>query len=266
MQDLTVAIIQDALHWQQPGANRDQFADRLDALVAAQQETSIDVAVLPEMFTTGFTMNAAEVAEPMDGPSLDWMRAQAARHRLALTGSLVIAEGGHYFNRLLWVMPDGVVHSYDKRHLFRMAGEHEVYEAGTSQVVIECNGWRVAPFICYDLRFPVWSRRRAGQGFDYDVALYVANWPAPRHDAWHTLLRARAMENQCYVLGVNRIGIDGNGIDYPGGSAVLDYLGRDLANCHDALTAAAVTLSHAGLRQARERFPLWRDADDFVIE
>ncbi|MEL7450602.1 MAG: amidohydrolase [Pseudomonadota bacterium] len=266
MQDLTVAIIQDALHWQQAGANRAQFADRLDALVAAHKDTAIDVAVLPEMFTTGFTMNAADVAEPMDGASLDWMRAQAARHNLVLTGSVVITEGSHFFNRLLWVLPDGTVRSYDKRHLFRMAGEHEVYEAGTSQVVIEHKGWRVAPFICYDLRFPVWSRRRAGQGFDYDVALYVANWPAPRHDAWHTLLRARAMENQSYVVGVNRIGRDGNDIEYPGGSAVLDFLGRDLANCHGELTAAVATLSGDGLRQARERFPLWRDADDFVLE
>ncbi len=255
MQDLTVAIVQDALDWHDGAANRDRFARHLDALPA------VDVAILPEMFATGFTMAAAQVAEPMDGPSVSWMREQAAARDMAIAGSLVIAEADRYYNRLLWAAPDGQLWSYDKRHLFRMADEHHVYTAGAARTLVHWKGWVIAPFVCYDLRFPVWSRRRD----DYDLAVFVANWPTPRHDAWETLLKARAMENQCYVAGVNRVGSDGNGIDYPGGSVVLDFLGRPLASCGAGRGTRVATLSLDALEAAREKFPVARDADDFRL-
>lgn len=256
MRDLTVAIIQDALDWQQPAANRERFAARLDEIETA------DLAVLPEMFATGFTMNAREVAEPMDGPTIGWMREQATTRDMVLTGSLVIEEGGQFFNRLLWATPDGGLEHYDKRHLFRMAGEHEVYSAGDTRTIVHLNGWSLALFVCYDLRFPVWTRCRG----DYDVALFVANWPSPRHDAWSTLLKARAMENQCYLIGVNRIGEDGNGVDYPGGSVVLDFLGRELASCGADRSTRTATLSRQNLERARERFPVASDADSYRLD
>ncbi|MEM9058013.1 MAG: amidohydrolase [Pseudomonadota bacterium] len=265
MQALTVALIQDALDWQQPAANRERFAARIAGLAAPSPTTPIDLVVLPEMFASGFTMAAAEVAEPMDGPSVTWMQQQAAEHNLIVTGSLVIEADGRFYNRLLWVAPDGSVQCYDKRHLFRMAGEHEVYTAGAALRVFAVKGWAVAPFICYDLRFPVWSRRRAGAATDYDLALYTANWPSPRHDAWETLLKARAMENQCYVVGVNRVGEDGNGMAYRGGSVALDFLGREVGGCGEAATSCVVTLSREKLERGRERFPLWRDADSFEL-
>ena len=255
MRDLTVAIVQDTLDWEQPAANRERFAARLDEIDGA------DLAVLPEMFSTGFTMNAAGVAETMDGPTVAWLRAQAAARALALAGSLVIADGGRYFNRLVIAMPDGQLACYDKRHLFRMAGEDEIYTAGAARVVAGLKGWTISPFVCYDLRFPVWTRRRN----DYDLLLFVANWPAPRHDAWATLLRARAMENHAFVVGVNRIGSDANGVDYPGGSVVLDFLGRELAACGAGRATRVARLSRAALDDARARFPVHRDADDFHL-
>ena len=255
MPDLTVAIVQDTLDWEQPEANRQRFAARLDEVAGA------DLAVLPEMFSSGFTMNAAGLAETMDGPTVAWLRGQAAARNLALAGSLVIEDGGQYFNRMLVAMPDGQLDCYDKRHLFRMAGEDDAYTAGTARTIVDLEGWAIAPFVCYDLRFPVWTRRRD----DYDVAIFVANWPAPRHDAWATLLKARAMENQAFVIGVNRVGTDGNGIEYPGGSVVLDYLGRELADCGTGQATRIATLSRAALDDARERFPVHRDADDFHL-
>ncbi len=256
MRDLTVAIVQDALDWERPAANRERFSARLDEIAGA------DLVVLPEMFSTGFTMNAAGVAETMDGPTVAWLRDQAAARNIALTGSIVIEDDGQYFNRMLVAFADGQLACYDKRHLFRMAGEDDVYTAGTARSVVDLDGWAIAPFVCYDLRFPVWTRRRG----DYDVALFVANWPAPRHDAWATLLRARAMENQAYVVGVNRTGSDGNGIDYPGGSVVLDFLGRELAACGAGQATQTATLSRVALDEARERFPVHRDADRFRLE
>ena len=255
MPDLNVVIVQDALDWEQPPANRRRFTEWLERIDAA------DLVILPEMFASGFTMSPAVVAEPMDGPTVTWMREQAARRNVAIAGSLVIEDAGRYYNRLLWASAGGELHTYDKRHLFRMAGEDDVYAAGTERTIVEINGWSVALFVCYDLRFPVWTRCRG----DYDLALFVANWPAPRHDAWRTLLKARAMENQCYVAGVNRIGSDANGIDYPGGSVVLDFLGRELAACNAEPCLGAATLSRKALEAARERFPVARDADDFTL-
>jgi predicted amidohydrolase len=213
------------------------------------------------MFTTGFSMQAAELAEDMEGPSVEWLRTMAARLGAVVAGSLIVADGG-YRNRLLWARPDGTLAAYDKRHLFRMAREHEHYTAGEERVVVDLYGWRVLPLVCYDLRFPVWSRSRD----DYDLALYVANWPAARRYAWSTLLRARAIENLCYVVGVNRVGADGAGIDYAGDSVALDPRGRPLAELGDAAVVTQVTLSADALREHRRRFPAHLDADAFRLE
>lgn len=257
IKDLTISLFQTPLAWHDPAANRAHFTDLLQSLPA---ET--DLAILPEMFTTGFTMEAAGLAEPMDGPTLEWMIGTARDIGTTLCGSVIISDGGHYYNRCLWVRPDGSHRHYDKRHLFRMAGEHQHYTAGTERLIVGLNGWRICPLVCYDLRFPVWSRGIN----DYDLLVYVANWPAARRSAWTTLLPARAVENLCYVAGVNRVGRDGNGIDYVGDSAVHDFLGNALASLGDRPGVQAVTLGYETLRRYREKFPAWRDADGFRLE
>jgi predicted amidohydrolase len=256
VRDLNVTLVQQPLAWQDAAANRARFAELLAPLVGRT-----DLVVLPEMFTTGFSMQAAELAEGMEGPSVEWLRTMAARLGAVVAGSVIVADGG-YRNRLLWARPDGTLAAYDKRHLFRMAREHEHYTAGEERVVVDLNGWRVLPLVCYDLRFPVWSRSRD----DYDLALYVANWPAARRHAWSTLLRARAIENLCYVVGVNRVGADGAGIDYAGDSVALDPLGQPLAELGDAAAVTRVTLSADALREHRRRFPAHLDADAFRLE
>jgi predicted amidohydrolase len=259
VQDLEVAIIQDALDWHDPAANRRRFDEHLRHLPPA------DVIVLPEMFTTGFTMAAAEYAEPMDGLTVAWMQEHARSLDAVVCGSLIVRETRfgeeRYFNRLVWATPDGTLTHYDKRHLFRHAGETEHYTAGAERVVVEHRGWRIAPMVCYDLRFPVWSRH----SHDCDALVYVANWPAPRHGAWEALLRARAIENQCYVIGVNRSGPDGNGLDYRGGSAVVDFLGATLRDCGREPCATTCVLSRDGLRTFRRDYPFHLDADTFRL-
>jgi predicted amidohydrolase len=255
MRDLRATLVQQPLAWHDAAANR----RHLEALLAPHAGTS-DLVVLPEMFTTGFTMAAAEVAETMDGPSVAWLRATAQRLGAVVAGSVVIDDGGHR-NRLLWATPDGGLAWYDKRHLFRMAREHEHYAAGEQRLVLEVGGWRVLPLVCYDLRFPVWSRNRG----DYDLALYVANWPAARRYPWSTLLRARAIENLCYVIGVNRVGTDGKGIEYSGDSAVIDPLGQPVVDCGAAACVTTVTLSAEILAAHRARFPAHLDADEFRL-
>lgn len=256
MRDLNVALVQQPLAWQDAAANRARFTELLAPLAGRT-----DLVVLPEMFTTGFSMQAAELAETMDGPTVQWLRATAARLGAVVTGSLIVDDDGHR-NRLLWARPDGTLAAYDKRHLFRMAREHEHYAAGATRVVVELQGWRVLPLVCYDLRFPVWSRNRA----DYDLALYVANWPSARRYAWTTLLRARAIENLCYVIGVNRIGADGAGIEYAGDSVALDPLGQPLAELGAGAAVTQVTLSAEALANHRRRFPAHLDADAFRLE
>jgi len=213
------------------------------------------------MFTTGFSMDAPQLAEPMDGASVAWMRQAAADHDAAICGSLIVAEDGRFLNRYVCALPSGELVCYDKRHLFRLAGEQHHYAAGDRQVTFELKGWRICPLVCYDLRFPVWSRNRGG----YDLLLYVANWPDRRHFAWQTLLRARAIENLAYVAGVNRVGRDGNDIAYAGGSCVLDYAGEDLANLGADAGVATVSLDAERLRTFRERFAFHKDADDFSL-
>jgi len=220
--------------------------------------------VLPEMFTTGFTMNSTQFAEPGDGPTRAWLLDQAGALDAAVGGSVAVVDDGRYYNRFMLALPGGPTYWYDKRHLFRMAGEHRHYESGSHALIIEWRGLRICPLVCYDLRFPVWSRRRPG--LDYDLLLYVANWPAARADAWRQLLRARAIENQAYVIGVNRVGADGNGVPHEGGSAAIDFLGRALAEAGDGPAVLNVQLPLEPLRRFREKFPAHLDADLFTLE
>lgn len=262
--DLRVSMVQTDTVWHDPAANRARIGDLLRA-----DSGPTDLIVLPETFTTGFSNEAVANSESMDGESVAWMRAVSRAHDAAVTGSVQIREGGAVYNRLLVATPDGALHHYDKRHLFRMAREQEWYTAGRERLVVEFRGWRLCPLVCYDLRFPVFSRNRADAGNDgalsYDVLLYVANWPAARHEAWRTLLRARAMENLCYVVGVNRTGTDGNGHAYLGGSIATDPIGQTLAECDPAPQLARAVLSAERLHEHRRRFPAHLDADDFRV-
>lgn len=257
MPDLTVSLVQTELQWEDQARNLDSLGGILSTV-----PPSADLIVLPEMFTTGFSMRAAEMAEPVDGSSIDWMRRQAADRACVLTGSLIVTEGGRFYNRLIWMKPDGSFQYYDKRHLFRMGEEHLTFTAGSRRLVAETNGWRVCPLICYDLRFPVWSRNRG----DYDALIYVANWPQARIGAWNTLLRARAIENQAYVIAVNRIGVDGKGIRYSGGSGVYDPRGRSLSRLRAGEDRVeTLRISRAALDSFRASFQVALDADDFEL-
>ncbi len=254
--DLQLALIQTSLVWQDAAANREHFARLLE------QARGADLIVLPEMFSTGFSMDSAALAEPEDGPTSQWLRQQAQDLGAVVCGSLIIqAADGSYRNRLLWARPDGSLAHYDKRHLFRMAGEHKHYSAGEQQVVLELKGWRVRPLICYDLRFPVWSRDAGGT----DLLLYTANWPAARRHHWNRLLPARAIENLCYVAAVNRVGEDGKGHAYSGDSQVLDFQGESLLAAQDVDGVFHVSLSAAELAAYRQRFPAHLDADSFSL-
>lgn len=257
MSTLSVTIVQASLRWHDAAANREQFTGVIEKLQAPT-----DLIVLPEMFTTGFSMDAPELAETMEGESLAWMRQMASSANAAICGSLIIADGGVYYNRFVCACADGGLHYYDKRHLFRLADEQKHYAPGHAQLVVDIKGWRVCPLVCYDLRFPVWSRNRG----HYDLLLYVANWPERRHHAWETLLRARAIENLAYVAGVNVTGRDGNDITYAGGSSIIDYLGEDVVNLGGQEGAGTATLELDALRSFRERFAFHQDADAFTID
>lgn len=265
MQPLRVTLLQGVTRWHDAAANRAYYGE-----LARRHVAGSDLCVLPETFLSGFTNDAVGQAVDMDGEDVQWMRALAAETGTVLTGSLVVTEAGQHFNRLLWVQPDGHIEQYDKRHLFRMAREHERYAAGGRQrLVTTLRGWRICPQVCYDLRFPVWTRNRhdedAAGGMDFDLLLFVANWPAPRRQAWRTLLRARAIENLCYTLGVNRVGVDGNELPYAGDSAVIDPLGEALVDLGSQEQALTVTLDPAPLLAHRQRFPAWMDADRFEL-
>ncbi|AVO52044.1 amidohydrolase [Ectopseudomonas mendocina] len=254
--DLELALIQTTLVWHDPAANREHFQALLE------QARGADLVILPEMFSTGFSMESAALAESEDGPTSSWLREQAQRIDAVVCGSLIIqAADGSYRNRLLWARPDGTLAHYDKRHLFRMAGEHKHYSAGDVQVVLELKGWRVRPLICYDLRFPVWSRDAGGT----DLLLYTANWPGARRLHWNRLLPARAIENLCYVAAVNRVGQDGKGHGYTGDSQVLDFQGEALLTAGDGDGVFRARLSSEALAAYRERFPAYLDADVFTM-
>jgi omega-amidase len=254
--NLRVTMIQADLAWQDPATNRRNLADHFRGLAG-----HTDLIVLPEMFTTGFSMEARSLAETMTGATVGWLREEAAAIGCAITGSLIVEDGGQHYNRLVWATPDGGCAHYDKRHLFRMAREQEHYASGDRRLVVELKGWRVCPLVCYDLRFPVWSRNRG----DYDVLLYVANWPSRRRSAWSALLRARAIENVCYVVGVNRVGKDGNGASYTGDSVALDFLGQVLGGDRGGDFVETVVLDRESLATFRRDFPVHFDADDFEL-
>ena len=263
MQPLTLSLIQTSLVWEDAAANRSRF-DRWFAEVPAASQ----LVVLPEMFSSGFSMNSEVIAETMQGATLKWMRQRSRELNKILCGSLVVEERGHYFNRFVWVAPvasdnqETMVISYDKRHLFRMAGEQNHYHPGGEHIIVTAGDWRICPMVCYDLRFPVWFRNRG----DYDLLLCVANWPQPRQLAWNRLLQARAIENLSYTVGVNRVGEDGNNVQYAGGSAVYDYQGNERLEVFDTEGVFTLTLDGAPLQTFRRRFPAWQDADDFHLQ
>lgn len=256
--DLTITLIQTALFWESPEANRAMLEEKI-----SQIGQPTDLIVLPEMFTTGFTMKPESVAEPMGLTTFRWMKQQAAQTGAVITGSYVVKAGGNFYNRLLWMQPDGTFDHYDKRHLFRLSGEQNHYAAGTQRLIKEWKGWRICPLICYDLRFPVWSRNT---GPDFDLLLYVANWPAARSHAWNTLLQARAIENLCYVAAVNRVGQDGNGHGYAGESCVVDFRGERSGYQQNEEVIHTENLKKADLSTFREKFPAYLDADPFTIQ
>ncbi len=269
-----LTLLQPDLYWHDPVANRAMLEEQIFTLPEAT-----DLIVLPEMFTTGFTMDARAVAEPMGLTTFRWLRQMAMQTNAAITGSYVVKEltgplAGQFVNRLVWMEPDGTFATYDKRHLFRMGGEHEVYTAGTERLVRYWRGWRICPLICYDLRFPVWSRNVLfgneptpnSDGLAYDLLLYVANWPAARRQVWNTLLQARAIENLSYVVGVNRIGTDEMGLNYAGESAVIGFKGDVRWQQADTPEVYQTALSLSDLQAFRAKFPAHLDADQFKID
>lgn len=259
MEALKICIVQSDLLWEDPAGNRAQF----DAILGGEAG-KYDLFVLPEMFSTGFSMAPAGLAEEESGETVAWMQDLAGRLEAVVMGSLIIEEDGNYFNRHLAVDGNGILARYDKRHLFRMAGEDAEYQGGERRVVFELKGWRIAPMVCYDLRFPIWSRNMAdAEGrYAYDLLVYVANWPAVRAAHWKTLLQARAIENQAIVLGVNRTGVDGKEIAYTGDSMIVDHVGEVLVTARNQPQLLTAVLDGTEMSRWREKFPAWRDADD----
>ena len=268
MSTLSISLIQTQLHWEDVSQNLSMLAEKIRAI------EKTEVVVLPEMFSTGFSMKPEIFAEPMDGPTVTWMRDLAAEKRIIITGSLMIRENGRYFNRLIWMLPNGQVGYYDKRHLFGYAGEQDHYSAGSQRLIAQVKGWKINLQVCYDLRFPVWARQKnevtregetSSTSPEYDLLIYVANWPKRRNHAWKTLLQARAIENQCFVIGVNRVGNDGNDIYHSGDSMVVDPMGEVLISGADEEFVQTVTLDKEKLDLIREKFPFLQDRDSFNI-
>ena len=254
---LNIALIQSELSWENPEQNRRDFTQKIEGLA-----DNVDLVVLPEMFTSGFTMNPAQVAETMTGDTITWLKAIANKIQLAITGSLVIKEDGNYYNRMVFVHPNGTIEHYDKRHTFTLAGEDRVYTAGSKKLIVKYKGWNICPLICYDLRFPVWSRNAE----HYDLLIYVANWPSSRITAWDTLLRARAIENMTYCVGVNRVGTDANNNDYSGHSVAYDVLGNRLDHIPENEVAIEVVALHKkDIATYRSKLSFLSDQDQFSI-
>ena len=269
MSALSVTTIQTQLHWEDKTANLRMLTEKINAIPG-----KTEIVILPEMFSTGFTMRPQLLAETMDGSTIEWMKTISAQKKIVLTGSVIIEEDGSYFNRMIWMLPDGNYGYYDKRHLFAYASEDEYYAAGKKRLIASVKGWKINLQVCYDLRFPVWVRQRnfprQGDGTtihsEYDLIIYVANWPERRNHAWKTLLQARAIENQCYVAGVNRVGNDGNEVYHSGDSMIVDPLGEVLytqAHKEDVFTCL---LHKDKLEEVRMKFPFWKDADSFLID
>ena len=265
MQDLRVTLIQASTVWHNAAANRALYGD-----LSYSVKDQTDVIVLPETFLSGFSTDVAANAQNMQSESVDWLKSLARECRSVVTGSIVIREESKVFNRLIWMRPDGTHSYYDKRHLFRMAGEHERFGMGQARLIVEIKGWRICPMVCYDLRFPVFARNRFGdakpENRDYDALIFVANWPSPRSYAWKIMLRARAIENLSYCVGVNRTGTDGNNLNYNGDSVVLDFLGQPLIECGAQPQVVTTTLSWTALQEHRSRFPAYLDADEFELK
>lgn len=257
MQNLKIALVQTDIYWKNIEANLAMLEEKL-----WQITEPIDLIVLPEMFQTGFTMDVDDVAEPMNLTTFKWMKQMAAQKKSVVTGSYIVKEKGKVFNRLIWMQPDGQFQTYDKRHLFRMANEDEDFSMGMERLIVELKGWKICPMICYDLRFPVWSRNR---NQEYDLLLYVANWPASRAHIWDTLLQARSIENLAYSIGVNRVGKDGKEIDYVGHTGAYSPKGETLTFSEQEETIL-LDLSLDDLNAFRERFPAHLDADDFEVK
>ena len=253
MQDLKITMIQSDLAWEDIDSNLTEFDVKIDSI-----EQDPHLIILPEMFSTGFSMNAAGLAQEMDGSAVKWIQKKSKEVHADIVGSIINKDEGKFYNRLVWAKPDGNLLTYDKKHLFRMAGEEKVYSAGNKNIIVELNGWKIRPFICYDLRFPAWTRNMKNQ---YDAAIFIANWPERRAGHWKTLLQARAIENQCYVVGVNRVGTDGNGLAYCGDSSIIDPWGTVVFQKSSHPCTYTAQLSYDLLKRCREDFPVWMDAD-----
>jgi predicted amidohydrolase len=257
MQDLNVTIIQSDLVWENIDANLSRFEDKIKTI-----STPTDLIVLPEMFSTGFTMQSVQYAESINGKTIKWMARMSQTSQAVVTGSIIIHEGGKYYNRLIWMRPDGSWTHYDKKHLFAMGGEHQSYSAGTERLIVELKGWKICPMICYDLRFPVWARNTE----DYDVLIYVANWPSVRVEHWRSLLVARAIENQVYAIGVNRVHTDNAGNYYSGHSAIIEPQGEKLFEKAHVEVIHTHRLSKIYLHKTREKLPFLMDRDTFELK
>ncbi len=266
MSTLSITTIQTNLIWEEKTANLRLLEQKIIGI-----EEKTEIVVLPEMFSTGFSMRPEALAETMDGETVEWMKRVSRENGIVLTGSIMIEEGGNYFNRLIWMLPNGQYSYYDKRHLFANGEEDKHYSPGNKRLIASVKGWKINLLICYDLRFPVWARQappplgEVGRGPEYDVLIYVANWPERRSHAWKTLLCARAIENQCYVVGVNRVGTDANNIYYSGNSLIIDPLGQVLYHMADEEDVNTITLQKELLDEVRIKFPFWKDADLFNI-
>jgi predicted amidohydrolase len=255
--NLRVTLCQLPIEWENNIANLIRIKHLVDNHTAKS-----DLIILPETFTTGFSMSVEKLAETMNGMTVAWMHEMAATRQAIIMGSIIVKEDKRYYNRIIVMSPDGTSHFYDKRHLFRMSGEYNHFTRGGRRLIVPVNNWNIYPLVCYDLRFPVWSRNRN----DYDVLIYIANWPETRKDVWKSLLKARAIENYCYVIGVNRTGTDGQGISYRGDSMVIDFKGRVLVNLADETECLyTLELDHDKLATFRQKFPVFLDADDFII-
>jgi omega-amidase len=261
MSSLTLTIIQTDLSWQIKAANLVMLKNKIEAI-----EERTEIVVLPEMFTTGFTMQPELFAETMEGETVQWMKDVAAANKIIITGSIIISDEGKYFNRLIWMLPNGQFGYYDKRHLFAYGEEDKHYAAGNKRLIASVKGWKINLQICYDLRFPVWCRQQSTEAeTEYDLLIYVANWPERRSHAWKTLLCARAIENQCFVAGVNRVGKDNKNVYHSGNSLVIDPLGQVLYHQADEEDVFTITLQKEDVDKVRSQFPFWKDADGFTI-
>lgn len=255
--ELKIALIQSDLVWENPKQNRINFTKKIEAISEA-----VDLIVLPEMFTSGFTMNAKGISETMDGETMRWLKGLALKTNAAITGSLVISENNTFYNRSVFVHPSGKIDTYDKRHTFTLAGEHKVYTAGKTNTIVDFRGWKISLLVCYDLRFPVWARYTQ----NYDLLIYVANWPKPRINAWDALLKARAIENMSYCIGVNRVGLDNNSHEYPGHSACYDVLGEKLSQIKPNIeTTEIITLTKSEIKRYRDKLNFLNDRDNFSL-